>query len=309
MKVGTIILMLIIFSLQLFSQNVVTAEFFLDADAGVGNNNLITLSNPQPNGNYNFTIDLSGVSIGYHKLYIRTKDSDGNWSLSSRKNIEVISANSVKQVIAAEYFFDDDPEFGKATAFTISPAGTDIQQNFTADVSSLYVGYHKLYIRTKDIDGNWSLTSRRIIEKLNPLITLISGVEFFFDADPGVGNAIQKTFINPAADSSFTFKIPINQLPEGLQTLYIRAKDSVNGNWSLTTWLKDSVVTSVQSGKWSQTSTWSNNKIPDANTDVLLYHSVDVDITTAICKSLTPYGVNAKCNVEAGKALKITGDQ
>ncbi|MEO6230108.1 MAG: hypothetical protein ABJB11_07865 [Ferruginibacter sp.] len=308
MKVGTIILMLIIFSLQLFSQNVVTAEYFLDADAGVGNNNLITLNNPQSNGNYSFTINLTSVPIGYHKLYIRTKDSDGNWSLSSRKNIEVISSNSVKQVIAAEYFFDDDPEFGKATPFTISSPATDLQQNFTADASSLSVGYHKLYIRTKDIDGNWSLTSRRIIEKLNPLITLISGVEFFFDADPGVGNAIQKTFTNPAADSSFNFKIPITQLPEGLQTLYIRAKDSVNGNWSLTTWLKDSVVTSVQSGKWSQTSTWSNNKIPDANTAVLIYHNVDVDIN-ATCKSLTPYGINGKCNVEAGKSLKITGDQ
>ncbi len=307
MKMVPIIFFLLIFSWQLFSQNVVTAEYFLDADAGVGNNNLITLNNPQPNGNYSFNIMLTGVSIGYHKLYIRTKDTDGNWSPTSRKNIEVISSNSVKQVIAAEYFFDDDPEFSKADPFTIGSPATDLQQNFTADVSSLSVGFHKLYIRTKDVDGKWSLTSRRIIEKLNPLINLISGVEFFFDTDPGVGNAIQKTITNPSADSSFTFKIPINQIPEGLQTLYIRAKDSVNGNWSLTAWQKDSVVTSVQSGKWSQTSTWSNNKIPDANTAVLLYHTVDVDIN-AICKSLTPYGVNGKCNVEAGKALKITGD-
>ena len=57
---------------------------------------------------------------------------------------------------------------------------------------------------------------------------------------------------------------------------------------------------------WSDPATWSNNKIPDANTVVLLYHNVTVNIN-ATCKSLTPYGNNAACNVMTGKLLNING--
>ena len=68
------------------AQNVVQAEYFIDADAG-GNNTLVTLANPSADGNYNLNINLAGLGIGYHKLYIRTKDSDGNWSFTARRNI------------------------------------------------------------------------------------------------------------------------------------------------------------------------------------------------------------------------------
>lgn len=290
------------------AQNITHAEYFIDSDAGVGNNTMVTLNNPQPDGSYNLPINLAGVGIGYHKLYIRTRDSDGNWSITSRRNIEVISTTTTKKIIGGEYFFDSDPGVGAATPIAISPQDSVVLQNFAAVTSGLSIGYHKLYIRTKDNDGNWSLTGRRNVEVINTPISVIAGAEYFFNSDSGVGFANPVTFSNPLADGSFSFKIPIDKIPAGSNTLYIRVKDSVNNSWSITQWEKDSVVTSVKTGNWSDPATWSNNKIPDANTVVLLYHNIAVDID-ATCKSLTPYRNNVTCNVMAGKALHITGQE
>jgi len=289
------------------AQNVVYAEYFVDTDAGVGNNTLITLANPLPDGSYNFNIALTNVPVGYHKVYIRTKDSDGNWSIVARRHVEVISSDINKRIVSGEYFFDTDPGFEAASVITVTPQDSAILQNFTAATGALSIGYHKLYTRFKDNDGNWSLTSRRNVEVFNNGIYTIAGVEYFFNTDPGAGSATPITFGTPMEDGSFSFHIPIENVPTGAHTLYLRARDSSNNNWSITQWQKDSVVTSVQSGKWSQPATWSNNKIPDSNTVVLLYHNVDVDITDAICKSLTPYRNNVVCIIEAGKALTITG--
>ncbi|MEP7106386.1 MAG: hypothetical protein ABI760_00360 [Ferruginibacter sp.] len=290
------------------AQDVIQAEYFIDVDKGLGSNTIFTFANPLPDGSYNLNISLTGEAVGNHKLYIRTKDSNGKWSLTTRKDIEVVSSNIIKKIVGGAYFFDVDPGFNlAATSITISPQDTAILQNFTAVTGSLPVGYHKLYIRLKDNDGKWSLTTRRNIEVIRSDTYLIAGAEYFFISDPGVGKASPVSFNLPNADGSFDFKIPLNNIPGGTHTLYIRARDSINNNWSITQWQRDSIVTSIQAGKWSQPATWSNNKVPDGNTVVLLYHNVDVDIVNAVCKSLTPYGSNVSCNVEAGKALKITG--
>ena len=289
------------------AQNVVQAEYFIDNDAGVGNNTAVNLANPAADGTYNINLNLAGQSIGYHKIYIRTKDSDGNWSLTSRRNIEITSSGFSKKITGGEYFFDNDPGFSLATAVSISPQDSLILQNFAAATAALPVGYHKLYIRLRDSDGNWSLSARRNMEVISASVYVIAGAEYFFNSDPGVSNANAVAFTLPVSDSSFTFKIPIANIPAGSHTLYIRAKDSVNKSWGLTQWLSDSVVTSVKNGNWSDASVWSNNKVPDAHTVVLLYHNVDIDIVNATCKSLTPYRNSVICTVLAGKALKITG--
>jgi hypothetical protein len=308
MKNILFIAVLLLFNAITAAQNVVQAEYFIDADAGVGKNTLITLNNPQADGNYNLNINLTGLAIGYHKLYIRTKDSDGNWSFTARRNIEITSSNAVKKIIVGEYFFDTDPGVRSAASITVTPQDSVILQNFTAATNSLSVGYHKLYIRLKDNDGNWSLTARRNVEVTNASTYVIAGVEYFFNTDPGAGSAASVTFITTASDSSFTFKIPLSAIATGAHTLYIRARDSVNRNWSIPQWQKDSVVTSSGLDSiWSHPATWSNNKVPDANTVVLLHHKVYVDITTAVCKSLAPYRNDAQCIVMPNMKVTING--
>lgn len=289
------------------AQTVVQAEYFIDSDNGVGNNNIINLVNPSADGNYNLNINLTGLSTGNHKLYIRTKDSDGYWTQTTRRNIEIISSNTIKRVTGGEYFFDDDPGFNAANPVTVSPQDSVIIENFTAVVSSLPVGYHKLYIRLKDNDGNWSLTTRRNVEIINNSSYTIAGAEYFFNSDPGIGNAAPVMFNPTAADSSFAFKISLSAIAAGSHTLYVRARDNINNSWSFTMSQKDSVITSVQNGLWSDVNTWSSKKIPDANTVVVLLHDVIGDID-GFCKSLALYRNNVKLTINAGKKILVSGN-
>lgn len=290
------------------AQNVVQAEYFIDTDAGAGNNTLLTLASPQPDGTYNFNVSLAGQAVGYHKLYIRVKDSDGKWSITARRNFEVISPAVVKRVTSGEYFFDTDPGFNNASAISITNPDEIILQNFATVTNGLSKGYHKLYIRVKDNDGNWGTTARRNVEIIKNEAYVVAGAEYFFNTDPGAGAGSPVIFPTVSADSSFTFKIPLSQIPAGTHTLYIRARDSANNNWSHTQWEQDSVITSSGlDSVWSRPATWSNGKVPDSNTVVILRHKVYVDITTAVCKSLAPYKAPAECIVWPNMKLAVLG--
>lgn len=290
------------------AQNIVQAEYFIDTDAGVGNNTVLTLSNPQPDGTYNFNVNLAGQSVGYHKLYIRVKDSDGKWSITARRNFEVVPPTVIKTVSGGEYFFDTDPGFSNGQAVAITNQDEVVLQNFNTVTSGLSTGYHKLYVRVKDNDGKWGITARRNVEIIKAEAYVVAGAEYFFNTDPGIGAGSPVIFPSAAADSSFTFTIPLSQVPIGAQTLYIRTRDSTNNNWSITQWEKDSVVTSSGlDSVWSRPGTWSNNKVPDSNTVVILRHKVYVDISSAVCKSLVPYKSPAECIVWPGMKLAVIG--
>jgi len=290
------------------AQNIIQAEYFFDSDAGVGKNTLVTIANPLPDGNQTFNVTTAGLAAGNHKLYIRTKDSDGKWSLSSRRNILITPLGVGKKITGGEYFFDADPGYSAGIPVTITLQDSAILQNFATVTNTLSPGYHKLYIRLRDTDGRWGLTSRRNVEMVNLKSYTIAGVEYFFNSDPGAGNANLVSFPTKSADSSFQFYIPLNKIPTGAQTLYIRARDSTNSNWSLTAWQADSVITSTGvDSVWSRPVTWSNNKVPDANTVVLLHHKVYVDVITAACKSLSPYRNNAQLIVLPNMKITITG--
>lgn len=219
--------------LFVYAQNVVQAEYFLDTDAGFGQNRLLSFT-PAADGSFAFTADLSGVPAGFHKLYIRTKDSDGKWSHTSRRNIEVLASETGNKIASGEYYFDVDPGFGAANIITVSPEDAIILQSFTAAVSNLEVGYHKLYGRFKDAYGNWSLTFSRYVEVVKGIDNAVMLVEYFFETDNGFRNNPSITFANPLPDGSFSFNIPANQIIQGADSLFVRVKDSTNANWSIT---------------------------------------------------------------------------
>ena len=216
------------------SQNVVQVEYFIDTDAGYGKNNLISIG-PSSDITFPVTPNLSGLTPGYHKLYFRTKDNNGNWSLTARRNIEVLISQSKTTFVKGEYFFDTDPGFGNASLIAISDL-TDsiIFQNFTATASALSEGYHKLYGRLLDNEGRWSLTFRRNIDIYKSNNTSVINAEYFFDTDLGVGNCTSVALANPSSDGSFTINIPRNQIPIGADSLFVRVQDDTENRWSLT---------------------------------------------------------------------------
>lgn len=145
-------------------------------------------------------------------------------------------------VIKAEYFFDTDPGFGMAAAIVITPA-TDINsllQALALNGTGLENGIHRLYLRTQNADGVWSLTQTEVFENfvVRPYATAapalpVTEMEYFFDADPGLGNGIHLNVAPHQNISNATAVINISELSKGVHRLYVRAKDEA-GRWSLT---------------------------------------------------------------------------
>src|SRR5687767_10171544 len=82
MTVRFVIVMVIVSGfIRTSGQTISRAEYFFDTDPGLGNGT--TLAVPFPSDNVVFTpaISTSGLDPGYHVLFIRTKSSDGLWSL------------------------------------------------------------------------------------------------------------------------------------------------------------------------------------------------------------------------------------
>jgi hypothetical protein len=222
--------------LACLSQNVVQVEYFVDTDAGFGNNTVINVT-PSPDGTFPFTLSLASLIPGYHKLYVRTKDSDGKWSLTARRNIEILTSEAKTSIVSGEYFIDTDPGFGSATPITVTTPDSAILQNFTALAAGLSEGYHKLYGRLLDNEGKWGLTFRRNFEVYKSDTNKVMKAEYFFTTDLGFGNCATVAFVNPSADGSFTINIPRNTIPPGADTLFIRVQDDIETRWSITQWI------------------------------------------------------------------------
>ncbi len=117
--------------------SVIKMEYFIDTDPGVGK--AASMSIPaSADVTFPFTVNLTGYAIGFHKLYIRTRDNLGRWSLTARRNIEVLASQTQNNVVSGEYFIDQDPGFGAGSA----------NQRF----HSRYNGSSKLYCRPYRFD-------------------------------------------------------------------------------------------------------------------------------------------------------------
>ncbi|MFY8036638.1 MAG: hypothetical protein ACOVMQ_05695, partial [Cyclobacteriaceae bacterium] len=96
---------------------------------------------------------------------------------------------TAQTITKAEYFFDADPGKGNGTPIALTPGGS---VTFTTSIptSSLTQGFHQLGIRVKETGGVWSIFESRgfYITAATSNASNIAGAEYFFDADPGMGN-------------------------------------------------------------------------------------------------------------------------
>ena len=214
--------------------NVTSAEYFFDTDPGFGNATVAAVTAGQM-VTINFAANITALTNGLHNLFVRTKDANGSWSLSVPQLFykEAVLNNPVPNITSAEYFFDTDPGFGNATTAAVI-AGQTITFNFAGNISTLTNGLHNLFVRTRDVNGKWSLSVPQLFYKeavLNNPVPNITSAEYFFDTDPGFGNATTAT-VTAGQNVNFNFNAGITSLTNGLHYLYVRTRD-INGKWSL----------------------------------------------------------------------------
>lgn len=69
-------------------------------------------------------------------------------------------------------------------------------------------------------------------------------------------------------------------------------------------------ITSVQSGSWTEASTWTFGMVPTSNDDVLIGagHTISVDDTLAVCRSLSFADTSSHIDMNENSLLSIYGD-
>ncbi len=138
----------------------------------------------------------------------------------------VIAQTSISR---AEYWIDSDPGLGKASMLAIS--GQSV--NATISTASLTEGLHTLGLRAQG-GGNWSTTATRLFyvpSAETAQIGQLTGLEYFVDTDPGLGNAVSIPYT--AGQESFVLSLSqMDTLTPGLHTLGLRARNGYM--WSTT---------------------------------------------------------------------------
>ncbi len=93
--------------------------------------------------------------------------------------------NTLPNIVSGEYFIDTDPGFGSGNSIGIVQ-GTDLNSlSFTADVTSLSEGFHRIFTRFKDATGHWSHTNLRSFYKeifaSSAALSNITKIEYFVE--------------------------------------------------------------------------------------------------------------------------------
>jgi hypothetical protein len=109
--------------MSMWSQNINKMEYFIDTDPGVGNGINVALTAGIDITNLNIPVNLSTVTEGFHKLYVRSRDANGLWSetaIYSFYKAALPAAQTVPALVEIEYFVNTDPGVGNATKRTVS---------------------------------------------------------------------------------------------------------------------------------------------------------------------------------------------
>ncbi|NOY46737.1 MAG: T9SS type A sorting domain-containing protein [Chlorobi bacterium] len=222
-------------SLTLAQSNIASLEYFFDTDPGVGLATSIDINPDAALVNQSFSIPTSGLTIGTHRLFIRTINFNGDASFYEHKTFRIAptSENNTANIIEAEYFIDQDPGVGLAT-FANVINGAVVNETLTIPTGSLSLGTHRLFVRVKNSNNQWSLYEHktfRVAPASDVNAATITAAEYFIDADPGFGMATPLAVNGDVLDKNLI--IPTStDLAQGDHYLHIRIQNA-DGTWSL----------------------------------------------------------------------------
>ena len=225
------------------AQNITKVEYYIDTDPGYGLATDVPITVGTPINDFTFSVPMTSVADGFHRVFVRTKDINGDWSMVSNNTFlkMVVPANpvlTVPNISKVEYYIDTDPGYGLATDVPIS-AGTPINNlSINVPMTSVSDGFHRVFVRTKDVNNVWSMVASNTFLKMavpaNPTIPIptIVKAEYYIDTDPGYGLAIDMPLTAGTPINNLTANVNISALTLGTHKIYVRTKDA-NNDWSM----------------------------------------------------------------------------
>jgi hypothetical protein len=212
-------------------------EYFFDTDPGPGNGVVSTITVADSVNETLLSIPTTGLSIGYHILYIRYADTAGRWGQvqSALINITTIVSSSETQsppIYKREYFIDTDPGPGNGVVSTFVFTDSVTETISSIPTAGLAQGSHMLFVRYQDSAGNWGMSqgvafavsgSAGIPETISPRL---ARREYFIDTDPGPGNGFGGSITYADSVTETISGISTTGLSAGTHFLFIRYADS-----------------------------------------------------------------------------------
>jgi sugar lactone lactonase YvrE len=220
--------------------SITALEYFIDIDPGVGTGISIPISPDDTTILINYSIPLNGIASGTHNLFVRAKTNLNLWSIVDQRTFYVndTTASTYTNNTKVEYYIDTDPGVGSGNNVPVSANDTINLTNFPIPTTGLANGIHNLYVRAKTSNNLWNVIDQRTfyVEAASTnAVTEITKLEYFFDTDPGVGNATDWDISTLPPDDTITFTNANRTVPclsNGQHFLYLRAKNNL-GVWSV----------------------------------------------------------------------------
>ena len=196
--------------------------FFDDSDPGFGK--ATPLSDfAEGLSNLVTTLSTEDLNAGTHLLNVRGRRANGLWTSVTSRSFLVIATEPLDPFV--EYFFDNDPGYGKGVIIKDIEKGTN---RLVIDLGDVPTGAHVLYVRSRNEEGQWSVTVCRPFYVCRR--AELAAIEYFFDdKDPGQGKAIPVALPSTGGDV-ITFEVKLTGLSLGEHTLNVRVKGS-DGLW------------------------------------------------------------------------------
>lgn len=215
-------------------ENLADIEYFIDNDPGFGNGTPVTFS-PGTDIDVVESIPTSALSEGFHNLSLRSRDALGNWGIINTIPF-YMSSNSltaISDINNVEYFIDNDPGFGNGTP-VLSTFGPSIDLIESIPTTTLNEGIHLVTFRVQDVNGDWSVLDSKPFYVTAADINVpasIARLEYYIDADPGVGNATSLD-VTDAVSVDFSNSIDPSGISKGFHQIGYRAL-STDSVWSM----------------------------------------------------------------------------
>jgi hypothetical protein len=154
---------------------IVGAECFFDNDPGVGNGMSLSVTTSDSTLQIKGKVETTDLAAGFHSLHIRFRNQLGQWGMAQGRPFWIDQAVNAElnAIVAAEYFFDDaEIDSGQGIPLSI-PRGSEIELITRIDLAGLEEGDHRLQLRLKDNQGNWSYPEIKEFTVAEPRIDTI----------------------------------------------------------------------------------------------------------------------------------------
>lgn len=203
-------------------------EYFWDEDPGIGKGIRASYTAEGDMCNATFDISTAGLANGLHRLGLRTVTTAGGREYYSPTLWSYVLKTKDVYADVVEYFWDDDPGYGKATQVAVTTGDDATTVTFDVSVEGLSEGVHRLCFRSNAGEG-WSPTVQYYVRVVSGEPQLITAIEYYWDVDPGFGKGTPIPFTPATMVDLSGYEFDVDGLT-GDHYLYIRAQSK--GGWS-----------------------------------------------------------------------------